>query len=333
MKKQRDYSLTAKERKAKRAAAEEKKFGYKSKTTVSPVKQQNVSLTPEQAMLRSQRQAQHSALVIGGVVALAVLLIVIALIVPVIMYIVNPYRGYNDVIARFNLSNGMVLEYVIDEEEYDTAATNFIFLAKNGYFDNTVFYDAQGGWLRFGGYDAQPTDGSTSASSYERTKHRSNSESFCKSFDALASSKFRKVTDKFGYRLRADRDGKSDNVIHQIGALTFRYNDTATEFQFYYGDYSEVVPGNISGIECTMVGHALNDETIKNIQSIRRTAADNTAISSGYKWRPPTPNIKIESVKVYNLDDKKWKDFDFLKYMDGNDVSGSRRLVSWVGKQ
>ena len=80
-----------------------------------------------------------------------------------------------------------------------------------------------------------------------------------------------------------------------------------------------------------MVGHALNDDTIKNIQAIARTAKLNTSISSGYQWKPPTPTIKIESVKVYNLNDSKWKNFDFLKYVNGNDKNGSRRLTSWVG--
>ena len=336
MKKQRNYSLTAKERKAKRAAEDRKITGAKqAPVPVKPAKpaaKDGAVMTPEQAMLRSQKRSKRSALIVGAVVAVAIILIIVALIAPVIMFIVNPYRGYDDVIARFNLSNGMVLEYVIEEDEYDTAATNFIFLAKNGFFDNTVFYDAQGGWLRFGGYDAQPTDGSTSASSYERTHHRANSESFCSAFDALATSRFRKVTDKFGYRLRADNGGKSENIIKQLGALTFRYSDTSTEFQFYYGDEAESVPGDITGIECTMVGYALNDETIENIRTIRTYAKDNTAISTGYKWRPPTPDIKIESVKVYNLG-KKWDNFDFLSYMDGNDKSGSRRLTSWVGKQ
>lgn len=326
--------MTAKERKAKRAAAEQKRTGIKSEKPEKKTdkKEPEVILTPEQAMIRSQKRNKRSALIVGGVIAVAVILILVALITPVIMYLVNPYRGYDRVIARFNLSNGMVLEYVIEEEQYDTAATNFIFLAKNGFFDNTVFYDAQAGWLRFGGYDAQPTDGSTSASSYERTHHRANSESYCKNFSALATSSFRNITDKFGYRLRADSAGKADNLIHQIGALTFRYSDTATEFQFYNGEDTGSSLGDIRSIECTRVGYALNDETINNIHAIYATGRQNPAISTGYLWRPPTPDIRITSVKVYNLGSK-WDNLDFLKYMDGNDKSGSRRLVSWVGKQ
>ncbi len=332
MKQKRNYSLTAKERKAKRYA-EQNKTPYRVSASGGNhvAKPSSKSASGEQAMLRDQRQTRRSALIVGGVIAVAVILIIVALITPVILFVINPYRGYKDVIARFSLSNGMILEYVIDEDEYDTAATNFIFLATNKYFDNTVFYDAQGGWLRFGGYESQPTDGSSNLSDYKRSRHHAQNTDYCKNFSALPNNRFNKVTDKFGYRLRADSDGKNKNMLERAGSLAYRYNDTATEFQFYYGDFAETVPGEIKGIECTMVGHALNDDTIKNIQAIARTAKLNTSISSGYQWKPPTPTIKIESVKVYNLNDSKWKNFDFLKYVNGNDKNGSRRLTSWVG--
>ncbi|MDE6293503.1 MAG: hypothetical protein K2L88_02640, partial [Clostridiales bacterium] len=257
------------------------------------------------------------------------LMIIVALLVPVILYVVNPYRGYDDVIAKFKLSNGMELEYVIDEDEYDTAATNFIFLATNKYFDNTVFYDAQGGWLRFGGYVAQPR--ANDVSTFERSNHRSDSVEFCSNFTALPNNRFSKVTEKFGYRLRVGTDDTKDSLVRQKGALTYRM-DRATEFQFFYGDNGETVPNDINSISCAMVGHALNEQTIKNLDSIRATAALNTSISSGYMWKPPTPNIMIESVKVYNLNSSKWSNFDFLEYLSGKDSDGNTRYTSWYGK-
>ena len=179
--------------------AAENKAARKSQAAVvknpAPVTRESA----ERAMVQSQKQARTTAIAVGAVCALAILLILVALIAPVIMYIVNPYRGYKSVIARFNLSNGMKLEFVIEEDKYDTAATNFIFLATNGFFDNTVFYDAQNGWLRFGGYEAQPA--TNSQGDYGRTHHRRDSEAYCRGFKALANSQFtgdnRKITDKF----------------------------------------------------------------------------------------------------------------------------------------
>lgn len=298
------------------------------------------AVSEEEQMVATQKRSKRSTLYLCIAIAVSVVLVLVAVLIPVITHVVNPYRGYKKVIARFKLSNGMKLEYVIDEQKYDTAATNFIFLAENGFFDDTVFYDAQGGWLRFGGFDNQPKTGSTSVSEYARTSHRGDSVDYCSKFDALPNSYFEKdihgnvrVTYKFGYRLRADSNGSDKNVISQLGALTFRYNDTATEFQFYYGDRAETVPNDISQIPSTMVGYPLNDETTENIQKIASAnPTTNPNITSGYVWKPPTPDIRIKSVDVFNLDGKKWDKFNFMEYMSANNSAGLRRYSSWVGK-
>ena len=330
MKEKRSYSLTAKERKQKRLA-EQNKNTLGENAVAQAEKEQNVpTLSAEAQMALSQKRSKRSAILVGGVVAVAIVLLIAALIIPVILYAVNPYRGYDDIIAKFTLSNGMELEYVIDEDEYDTAATNFIFLAVNKYFDNTVFYDAQGGWLRFGGYVDQPR--AVDTSSFERSKHRSDSADYCKKFSALPNNRFSNITDKFGYKLRISSDFTKDKLVKQLGALTFR-TDTSTEYQFYYGDYGETVPNNINNLSCSMVGYALNQQTIDNIVAIRSTASLNTFLSSNsYMWKPPTPNIKIESVKIYNIDSSKWDNFDFLEYLSGTDKDGNRRYSSWYGK-
>jgi len=339
LKQKRNYSLTAKERKAKRMAAENK-AARKSQAAVGKNPAPVTRESAERAMVQSQKQARTTAIAVGAVCALAILLILVALIAPVIMYIVNPYRGYKSVIARFNLSNGMKLEFVIEEDKYDTAATNFIFLATNGFFDNTVFYDAQNGWLRFGGYEAQPA--TNSQGDYGRTHHRRDSEAYCRGFKALANSQFtgdnRKITDKFRYRLRADSTGTNDRILEQEGVLAFLYSDTATEFQFSYMQQATNLIDSLESngshktyeLNPTMVGHALNANTVNNLKKIASSNPTlNPAITSGYLWRPPTPDIKIESVKVYNLNGAKWRDFNFIEYAKGNDSSGNRRLSSW----
>ena len=324
--------MTARERKAQRRAAEKSA-------------QKNDAGQPQtlQSMAASQTRSRRSAVVIGVIVGAAVLAILLALLIPVIALLVNPYSKYDSVIARFKLSNGMVLEYEIDEEKYDTAATNFIFLAKNGYFDNTVFFDAQSGWLRFGGYDAQPVSTTiSSTSSYDSTHHRSDNKAYCAAFKALPTSRFKdeNVSYKFGYKLRVDNHSDKQELL-KAGVLTYLYSDTSTEFQFLYDkdNMTNLVrrrdgSGNLSAetFEVTMVGYALNDKTINNLSAIAATAADNDRITNGYLWKPPTPNIYIDSVKVYNLSRSKWRNFDFIDYMNGTDSSGRTRLSGWTGK-
>lgn len=329
MKEKRTYSLTAKERKQRRIKNEPKV------REVSDGAEANASATEATASAK-----KPSPVFLAITIAVAAVLILVGVLVPVIMYIVNPYRGYSDVIARFKLSNGMTLEYVIDEDQFDIACTNFIFLAKNGYFDDTVLFDAQNGWVRFGGYDEQPSVAPGSTNDYSRTHHRAQSEEYCKSFSALPNEKFDKVLNKFGYKLRADKGGETPSLIEEIGSLTYLYSDTSTEFQFAYkkGATDNITRISSDGkpssdtLEATMVGHALNDETVENLKKIAETAVRNDSITFGFQWNPPTPDIRINQVKIYNLDEEKWKDFNFIEYMNGEDAAGRRRLSGWTGQ-
>lgn len=337
MKEKRKYSLTAKERKALRQSKEK---NNESKSEQIANANAASRIKSEREMIAAQKSNKRSAAVVICIVVLAVVMILTAIITPAVMYVVNPYRGMNKVIARFTLSNEMVLEYEIQESEYDIAATNFIFLAKNKYFDNTVFYDAQNGWLRFGGYESQPSTNYTS-SDYTRTSHHKDNAEYCEAFTALANSMFSRITYKFGYRLRADKGGTDAKALEKEGVLAFLYSDTATEFQMSYRAQAVNQIINLgsngtkttSDLNPTMVGMALNEKTLQNIKAISETAALNTNMSTGYMWQPPTPNIMIESVKIYNLDNSKWRDFDFIAYMnDDGDDNGGRRLSQWIGR-
>ena len=303
-------------------------------------------------MASSQKRSKQSAIIIGAVVAVAIVMIIIAAIAPVIMYVVNPYRGYKHVIARFELSNEMVLEYVIEEDQYDIAATNFIFLAKNGYFDNTVLFDAgdpsrdTDGWMRFGGYESQPTVWEYSSTQYSSTKHHAQNKTFCENFDAIPNRWFPdNVCNKFGYDLNADSNGTSKERLDDIGVLAFLYSDTSTEFQMSYKDQPSndvsVMNNSSSGttytireLKATMVGYALNDDTVKNLQTLAATAksTEQAITTSGVVWCPPDPVVSIRSVKVYNLDGKKWNNFDFISYMTDPKSDGSTRYRGWTGK-
>ncbi len=345
MKDKRTYSLTAKERKERRYAEQNK-----SKSKVEPNERAaEARKTEEQTMIAAQSKSRRTSVIIGAVVAVAIILIIVALIAPVIAYMINPYRDYKHVIARFELSNEMVLEYVIEEDEYDIAATNFIFLAKNGYFDNTVLFDAgdasreMDGWVRFGGYEKQPYTWVSGASGdYDKSHHHASNKKYCESFTALPNKKFADARNKFGYKLYADKNGESADRLDDIGVLTYLYDDTSTEFQMSYKERpSNDVRVRGSGnngtyttkeLKSTMVGYALNNDTVKNLQKIAAKAKENTSISSGVIWYPPQPTIYIRKVKVYNLDGKKWDDFDFLEYLNGQKDGGGTRYKDWPGR-
>ena len=127
-----------------------------------------------------------------------------------------------------------------------------------------------------------------------------------------------------------------------MGSLTFLYNDTSTEFQMTYDDMAvDTMDRRESGggtststLKPTMVGYALDGPdgaTVKNLIEISKKAAATSTVTYGYMWKPPTPTIYINSVKVYNLDSSKWRDFNFIDYMMGTTPSGSRRTQYYTG--
>lgn len=346
MKEKRTYSLTAKERKKLRAAEH-------GQTNTRKPAEEGGATAEEQTMAVSQKRSKRTTIIIAVAIALAVLLIIAAVVIPVTMYAINPYRDYDHVIARFELSNEMVLEYVIEEDEYDIAATNFIFLAENGYFDNTVLFDAgdssQGhntdGWVRFGGYEKQPSVWEGGSSNYNNTKHHAQNEKYCRNFAGISNKWFDNVCNKFGYDLNADPKGTNSERLDDIGVLAYLYNDTSTEFQMSYKEQpsndvsvinnsSDGTTYTVRELRPTMVGYALNNTTVKNLQKIAATAVETEKVnvSSGVVWCPPNPAIYIKKVKVYNLDGKKWDNFDFVSYMTDKKSDGTTRYRGWTGK-
>lgn len=122
--------------------------------------------------------------------------------------------------ATIRLSNGMELNFDIYESDCPNAATNFIWLASIGYFNDVILFDSQQGFVRFGGWtDAKKEDGTP--------VHRGDDD---KNFtDKISFSEWTgtdgKVNNydknKFGYRLREDT--AKSGMVGQDGALSFCY--------------------------------------------------------------------------------------------------------------
>ena len=299
MKKKQKYSLTAKERKAMREA------GYE-------LKEESPEQEGEEAEKAAARRAKIRRITIVSVVAvLAAALITTAIVLPIAMT-KNKYSYVGNPVAVIELDNGMTMRYEIFESTCPVAATNFLYLAKIGYFNDTIIFDSQNNWVRFGGFE------STASSS-----HRSKNTEFC---DKITDVPKDTDGDTFSYRLKKDTSSDASNLTSQAGVLSFLYNDTATEFQVAAIDGAQTnVPGTSLYKSMTAVGRALDDETMENIKAI--AALSRLESSSGEYtrhsyWRPPLASsdpvtlIKIKSVKLYNLASSKWKNFNFEKYME-----------------
>lgn len=298
--KKRAYSLTKKERKALQEAKSGK---TKTEETPDPVVEPIVETEGDAAVAQAGID-RKAVIIIAAVVLAAVLLITAAIVIPVLFTTVYRYRNVNNPVARMELSNGMVLEYEIFEDTCPAAATNFIFLANIGYFDNTIIFDNQNNWVRFGGWETE-------------TKHRSTNTAFTDTVEGMD----RYPKSKFGYRLKADTSAEA-KMYNQRGILAFLYSDSATEFQVAAVDGAQLtIPTSSSNREykVTACGRAF-EESMEYIEQI--AAMQQNPDSANPTWKAPYPTLTIKKVKIYNLNRKenrkKWNDFHFDTYFYGN---------------
>ena len=235
--------------------------------------------------------------------------------------------------ATIKLSNGMQLDFDIYESDCPNGATNFIWLASIGYFDDVILFDAQQGFVRFGGWtDAKNEDGTP--------MHRGDDDT---SFtDKITLSEWTDTgnttknfnNNKFGYRLK--NDSAKSSMLNQVGTLSFCYERSATEFVLTAAENPDVtIPGE-SGTgsrqewKAAPFGFASNTKTIENIVALKSLSLDDgTKFNHQYFRAPLDENglIKIKSVKVTKKYSGKWKDFDMVRYVNTN--NGEHRS-SWT---
>lgn len=298
--KKKKYSLTAKERKELRKSKD--KSAQKSSTVLSDTAETQIG--DEQVLAEKKPKLKWWAMLI--IMTLGLALVLTAILLP---FTCNEYRYVNNPVAKIELSNGMTLEFEIFEDSCPIAATNFIFLAKNKFFNNTIIFDIQQGWVRFGNYKTMTT-------------YVSDDEEYCAKLKGFSESH---KDNKFGYRLQADSSSDAKRY-NEEGMLTYNYKQSSNEF---FISSARNCQTNMNSIDYTpsVFGRYLNDKTLENVKIISEMPLDEN--SPSIKWKGPSPAILIKNVKLYNLDNKKWKNFMFEDYMNTMGTNGTSVITSW----
>ena len=325
MKKKITYSMTAKERKERRRAEEEKK---RSKNRTSGAVQRDMSDGVASADSASASGATSAKQKIWLPVTCIVLACVIIL-TAVILLVVVPRSNSKYPRAVITLGDGRELTLTIWEEESPIAATNFMFLADIGFFDKNIIYDVQPekNYMRFGAY----TGYSSSLSKY-------NDKDF---IDSIPRKKFNIVnvddrykddaqSNKFGYRLRKDTGGNAGRYGEKY-VISFN-NSNAADFVINLGENNTNFTdsnGKNSLNNSLVAFGAFEDEKSQRIldELYGYKKNYNTGLGDGVVGTE-TP-IVIRSIKLYNMNKKKWRDFEFVSYMK-TALNGSTAFSGWT---
>ena len=280
-----------------------------------------------------EKKKKFTTWIISGI-ALFCALIIIALGIILPFALSDEYTDEEGVhpYAVMKLSNGMTITYEIWEESCPIAATNFIYLANIGYFDGTVIYDTQGGWVRFGGWMANNSAGVA--------VHRGDSDTaflnkitLSKGVDSNGNEKDFS-NNKFGYRIKQDT---AYGTNYEPGYLTFCYERSATEFQIATTTATTPTIANdnnsYGGWKSATFGMVADQESLNNIKAIAALTVDTDGakFKHSYYVAPLDKNglIKIESVEVRKKNRDKWTNFDFVDYYYNSSDAATRR-TNWL---
>lgn len=253
-----------------------------------------VTAKTEQALPRMNPRKR--LLIIIGLIVVEAIIIFLAIFLPIA---ISPYKKFNNPVAVITLSNGYELEFEIFEEQVPYAATNFIYLAQKKYFEGAIIYDMQSHFIRFGGFRD------------ESYNHRADDLNFAKKISDITA---REDGRKFVYRLKTDSSAQA-NKMQDIGYLSF-ITSSATEFQLCAMDDASY--GNNNGVS---FARYLTDDTLEKIQSLYSSVYPSNgdalvhASTVRTEFMLPDTVIKIEKVKIYNLNKDKWRNFNYMEYL------------------
>lgn len=312
MKKKTEYSMTAKERKELRRAASAKQ-AEKEKTTEPPVSE-------EGAEAAAVGKKQIWIPILCAVLALVIILTAVLLLV-------IPRSNSRYPRATFTLGDGRELHLVLWEETCPIAATNFIFLTKIDFFNGTLVYDVQPdrNYMRFGAYTAF----NAKSTRYTDTSFLSGIPR--KIFNVVnADPEYanRPESNKFGYRLRKDTASDANRYGERY-VLSYRVSDAA-DYVINLGENNRNFKSGSTDMSSDLVafGKFEDEESQKILDELYGyTKVNNTGITNAVGT---DPEIRITKVTVSNLQDKKWKDFEFISYMK-TAYNGGSAFSAWRG--
>ena len=262
---------------------------------------------------------RKSLFLIIGAIFMAIVMIVFAVLIPVVFVPMYDYRGINNPVAVIRLSNGDSIEFEIFEEQVPYAATNFLYLAQKGFFDDTVIFDTTNRYVRFGQYEDAAYTG-----------YRTTNEKFLQKVKEIKipSNGLGKPSTEspLDYRVTKDTEAAAaqySEKANEFGYLSQSYLLSGTEFQICGSSPGEslnvanknenatsTIPKNMSGY---VLGRCVNErsfEVVRKIAEMEQNKDNNHPF-----WSAPKQTIKIQKIDLYKMDYwGKWRTFNWNDY-------------------
>ncbi|MCL2798027.1 MAG: peptidylprolyl isomerase [Firmicutes bacterium] len=273
---------------------------------------------------------------------LAAVLITFAILIPTVFMRNARYAAYDNSVAVIHLSTGDKIELEIFEKEVPLAATNFLYLARNGFFDGVIVFDTTNKYVRFGQYEDV---------SFETGTHRATNTVFTDKLTDItipSGSTTQANGSKLAYRIGKDftsADPNSPKLVDQSavrGFLSQTYSISGVDFQFCTASNEQQnvlnrKPGDTRATR-NMTGYAfgrcINQSSLEALDKI--AAMEQMQKPGEYAvhkfWNPPQyakdpkknsdvlTAVTIKKVEIVKWHDhwNKWRNFNWDDYFNKN---------------
>lgn len=259
--------------------------------------------------------SNKNKIMVLSAIGLAVVLILSVIIIAIISANFQ-YSHVDNPVAVIYLSTGDKIELEIFEKEVPDIATNFIYQAKKGLFDDTIIYDNTYEYVRFGSqedYNVYKTQNETYLKTISDI-YKKNDDGSKLSLDPL---------EYFNYRMYKDTSDTATSYINKTNSkwyISLVYNLSGYDYQICTDNGAPTVVGARDGGEGyqDMSGYSfgmiLTEDSYNVAQKIG--LMEQTKTSGHTYFAGPAETIKITKVKLYNLDGSKWNNFVWADYFN-----------------
>ncbi len=291
-----EYSLTAKQRKE-----------MQNRSYVAPPTEEELIAAEEAKAAKAEKNSMIKRI---AFISIACLLSVCLIITAIALPFIIPEKVKGNPIAVFMLKDGSVIEMELYKDDAPAAVASFIYLATNGFYNNTIFHDITNGFVSFNGYTAP-------------TKHKSDDVKFVsklKGFSEHTVNESGESRFKLGYRLKQENENA---VINEKGLMVFMAGQgtwgTSTGFMFSASENPQLsFPGNSSATHFTVMGRYLGEKSLEVIERISAMTEIEYSVVNSFKHPVDYESVKIKSVRIINIE-KKYKEKilkNFENYID-----------------
>jgi len=346
MKKKNRYqqnTLTAKERKEQRRLAEEKQSKKSDAVATTELKSEVKKSEPESDVIGAVEtgfgQAVMSRNKLWVIIAagfMALIMILFAILIPTVIAPSVRFGNIPHTVVVFQLSTREQIEIIVYDDAMPHTATNFVHLARMGFFNDTVIFDTSYNFVRFGQYE------DTTFRNF-RTRNQSFINRNVRNMtlpDRFHGEQFFDGDSPFDFRI--NETPISYRVATRPGYISAMHTFSGTDFQISAGDINSdqartSLPNNRTGQTDSLDvgGRVFGHVTPTSMEVIERIAArDNRGVSSAHPFFiPPREAIRIVNTRVYNLDFwGKWRTFSWDNYFQWNsELQSHASIISWVG--